>query len=134
MLPRCLPQHRMFFMRSFLLPIVVSVLALSGMSQKRDSRVQMSEASGDRLVTHMVQPICPDPNCALCKDSEVVLQLVVAKGGNVKRVTVVRARDSRLAEAARIAVKQWRYDRYILNGTSVEYVTLTTIKSWMCGT
>jgi protein TonB len=60
--------------------------------------------------------------------------LAVKKSGAVKQVSVVRAGDSRLAEAALHAVKQWRYNPYILNGSPVEYETRTTIKSWICRT
>jgi outer membrane biosynthesis protein TonB len=58
----------------------------------------------------------------------------VKKGGTVKRATVVRASDSRLAEAALNAVSQWRFGSYVLNGSPVEYETHTTIKTWNCGT
>lgn len=98
-----------------------------------ENRLQMTEEAGNRRVTRRVEPNCPDDACSLCKNAEVVLYVVVGKGGTVKQVTVVLG-DSRLAEAALSAVKQWRYERYILNGGPVEYVTRTTIKSWVCGT
>jgi len=94
----------------------------------------VSEGAGNRRVTHRVKPICPDDACTLCKDAAVALYVVVGKGGTVKQVTAVQAGDSSVTEAAVSAVKQWRYERYILNGGPVEYVTRTTIKSWVCGT
>ena len=120
--------------RAFVLTILLGSLALDDLGQSGHSRVQMTEAAGNRLVTHRVEPICPNHTCTLCKDAEVVLTIVVGKGGIVKRVAVLRAGDSGLAEAALSAVKQWRYERYILNGVPVEYVTRTTIRSWACGT
>ena len=61
------------------------------------------------------------------------VKLVVGKSGTVKQVTIVRTADLKLAEAAEHAVKQWRYEPYVLNGSPVEYETYITIKSWMCG-
>ena len=121
-------------MRILVLAIVLSSLALGDLEQKTENYVHLSEAAGDRLVAYRVQPICPNDGCARCRDAEVVLKVVVKRSGTVKRVTVVRAADSRLAEAARNAVQQWRYERYMLNGSPVEYETHTTIKSWSCGT
>jgi len=60
--------------------------------------------------------------------------LVVGRSGIVKQITVVRTPDPKLAEPARDAVEQWRYERYILNGSPVEYQTHTTLKSWRCAT
>jgi TonB family protein len=121
-------------MRALVLTILLGSLALGDLGQKGENRLQMAEGAGNRRVTHRVEPICPDDACMLCKDAEVVLSVVVGKGGTVKQVTVVLAGDSRLAEAALSAVKQWRYERYILNSSPVEYVTRTTIKTWMCKT
>lgn len=52
----------------------------------------------------------------------------------MKQITVVRTPDPKLAEAARDAVKRWRYDRYVLDGSPVEYETHTTLQSWTCAT
>ena len=121
-------------MRTFVLAILLGSLALGDLGEKGENRLKVSEGAGNRRVTHRVEPICPDGACPLCKDAAVALYVVVGKGGSVKQVTVVHAGDSRLAAAAVSAVKQWHYERYILNGSPVEYVTRTTIKSWMCGT
>lgn len=121
-------------MRALVLTILLGSLALGDLREKGENRLQVTEGAGNRRVTHRVEPICPDDACTLCKDADVALYVAVGKSGAVKQVTVVRARDSRLAEAAVSAIKQWRYERYILNGSPVEYVTRTTIKSWMCGT
>jgi TonB family protein len=104
------------------------------LEQKGESRVHVSEAVGNRLVTYRVRPTCPVDACTQCEEAVVVLKLVIKKNGTLKQITVVRAGDSRLAEAALDAVRQWRYGRYMLNGSPVEYETHTTIKSWMCGT
>jgi TonB family protein len=121
-------------MRVLVLAVLFGSLALSDSRLSVPNRVYLSEGAGNRLVKYRVQPSCPYDSCTRCGYAEVVLKLVVRKSGTVKQITVVRARDSRLAEAALDAVKQWRYERYMLNGSPVEYETHTTVKSWMCGT
>ena len=119
-------------MRVIILAILLSSLAFGDLEQKGESRVHVSEAVGNRLVTHRVRPICPDNACTRCDGAEVALKVVIKKSGTLKQVTVVRAGDSRLAGAALEAARQWRYAQYMLNGSPVEYGTSTTIKSWMC--
>lgn len=113
--------------------LLVSVLA-GDLRQNGESHLHISEGAGNRLITRRIQPTCPDDTCALCEHAEVILKLTVKKSGAVEEVSVVRAGDSRLAEAALNAVKQWRYGRYVLNGSPVEYETRTTIKFWICKT
>jgi len=119
-------------MRVIVLAVFLSSQAFVDLEQKGGSRVHVSEAVGNRLVRHRVQPTCPDNVCTRCDGAEVALKVVIKNGGTVKQITVVRASDSRLAEAALDAVTQWRYGRYRVNGSPVEYETHTTIKSWMC--
>jgi hypothetical protein len=121
-------------MKVLVLAVLFGSLLFCDLERKGESRVRLSEGAGNRLVKYWVQPRCPDDSCVPCGDAEVVLQLVVGRSGTVKHVAMVRAPDSRLAEAAMNAVKHWRYERYVLNGSPVEYETYTTIKSWMCGT
>jgi protein TonB len=121
-------------MRVLVFAVLVGSLAWGDLEQKVESRVHVSETVGDSLIRYRVQPICPYLACTRCANAEVVLKLVLKKGGTVKQVSVVHAIDSALAEAALDAVKQWRYDRYVLNGSPVKYETHATIKSWKCGT
>ena len=120
-------------MRVLVLAVLLCSLALGDLEHKGESRVYLSEGVGNRLVMRRVRPTCPDDACSQCEAAELVLKLVINKNGTVKQITVVRAGDSRLAGAALDAVRQWRYGRYMLNGSPVEYETSTTIKSWMCG-
>lgn len=121
-------------MRGLVLLILLSSLLLGDLKQQSEHRLQMSEAAGNAHIKYRVEPRCPDDSCTECGDAEVNLKLVVAKSGGVKQISVVRTPNPKLGEAARNAVKQWRYDRYLLNGSPVEYETYTTIRSWRCGT
>jgi Gram-negative bacterial TonB protein C-terminal len=121
-------------MRVLVFAVLVSSLVWSDLEQKVENRVHLSETLGNSLVKYRIQPICPYGACTRCANAEVALTLVVKKGGTVKQVTVTHASNSRLAQAALDAVSQWRYERYVLNGSPVEYETHATIKSWKCGT
>ena len=117
-------------MKALILAVLLGSFALGDLEQKEEARVHISEALGNRLVAHRVQPVCPDA-CSLCEHAEVKLKLLVSKSGTVKRVTPLSG-DWRLADAAIDAVKQWRYERYLLQRTPAEYETYTTVKSWLC--
>jgi Gram-negative bacterial TonB protein C-terminal len=121
-------------MRVLVFAVLVSSLLWSDLEQKVENRVYLSETLGNSLIKYRIRPICPYDACSRCANAEVALKLVVKKGGIVKQVTVTRASNSRLAQAALDAVSQWRYERYVLNGSPVEYETHATIKSWKCGT
>jgi len=124
-------------MRVLVFAALVSSLVWSDLEQKVENRVHLSETLGNSLVKYRIQPTCPYDACTRCANAEVAevaLKLVVKKGGTVEQVTVTRASNSRLAQAALDAVSQWRYERYVLNGSPVEYETHATIKSWKCGT
>jgi TonB family protein len=121
-------------MRVVILVAVVGSLLCADMEQTVVGRVHLSETVGDSLVNHRIQPICPYKPCTRCDDAKVLLKLVVKKSGTVKQVIVAHSSDSTLAGAALDAVRQWRYDRYVLNGSPVEYDMHVTIRSWECGT
>jgi TonB family protein len=123
-----------FEMRVLVFVVLVGSLVRGDLGQKVQSRVHLSEIVGDSLAKRRLQPICPYDACTRCANAQVVLKLVVSKGGTVKQVTVARASNSMLAKAALDAVSQWRYEQYVLNGSPVEYDTHATIKSWKCGT
>ena len=120
--------------RVLLFAVLVGSLAWADLEQEIQSRVHLSQTVGNSLIRYRVQPICPYDACTRCAKAEVVLKVAVNKGGTVKQVTVAHGSNSTLAEAALDALRQWRYDRYVLNGNPVEYETHVTIKSWKCGT
>jgi len=121
-------------MKVLALAVLVGSLLWADLEQRVESRVRLSRGVGDSLVQYRTQPICPWNACSPCANTEVVLRLVVNKGGTVKHVTVIQASNSMLAEAAVDAVKQWRYRSYLQNGSPEEFETRATVKSWKCGT
>jgi protein TonB len=77
-------------------------------------------------VLHRVLPEYPEPAMALRVRGTVVLKAVVTRQGTVDRISVISG-DPHLAEAAVNAVKQWRYQPYLLNGVPIERDTTITI-------
>ncbi len=75
-------------------------------------------------IVHLERPVYP-PDCrAEGVDGTVMLRAVIgADGGILKVERVNQLVDSRLAEAAISAVKQWRYQPTLLNGVPVEVMT-----------
>lgn len=118
---------------SLVFAVLVSSLIFGDLAQRGDNRVHLSEAAGNRLVKYRVQARCPEDSCTGCANAEVILKLVVGKNGMVNQVTIVRSPTTKLAKAASNAVRQWRYEPYLLNGTPAAYETYTTMRSWMCG-
>src|SRR5271167_473576 len=94
-----------FQMRTLVLAILLSSLALGDLEQKPENYVHLSEAVADSLVTYRVQPIFPDDACPRCAAAEVVLKWVGKRSGTVNQMAVVRAAVSRRLEAALDAVK-----------------------------
>jgi protein TonB len=56
----------------------------------------------------------------------VKLHAIIATDGTIQSLNVIDG-PPLLAEAAREAVRQWRYRPYILNGRPVEVETLITV-------
>ena len=121
-------------MRSLAFFVLFGSLALGDLKQPGEHRLHVAEAEGNRHVRHRVAPHCPEDICSDCAGAEVTVKVVVGKSGGVKEVQVVRTPNRKLGEGAREALRQWRYDRYLLNGSPVEYETYTTIRKWRCGT
>jgi len=118
-------------MKALILVVLFTSFAVGDLDQSVGAGVHISEALGDRFVSHRVQPVCPDA-CSLCEHAAVRLRLLVSKSGMVKRVTPLNG-DSRLVQAAIDVGAQWRYERYLVQGTPIEYETYTTIRSGLCG-
>jgi hypothetical protein len=121
-------------MRSLVLLIVPSSFALATVKWgKETQKAYVSEAAATALVLYQVPPVCPKQACSLCTNSAVRLRVIVGKSGVVKAASRISG-DLSLAGAATNAVTQWRCERYILNGSPVEFETRVTLTSWVCRT
>lgn len=81
-------------------------------------RLQVAE----RPVGGYTYPVAPNPNLT----GKVVLRAIVGADGSVKEVNVLSG-DRPLANAAALAVRQWRYPPHEVNGHAVEVQTSVAI-------
>jgi len=88
-------------------------------------RVRVSILSEARLVNR-VEPIYPKIAIISGIRGEVKLHAIIARDGSIQSLNVTSGHPI-LAAAALDAVRQWRYQPYILNGDPVEVDTLITV-------
>jgi protein TonB len=75
---------------------------------------------------HQVQPAYPDAARTLRIHGAVIVQATIDKYGNVVDATVLRGIGFGCDEAALDAIRQWKYERPMLNGKPVAvYLTVT---------
>lgn len=119
-------------------------LALGGMSEAvtvRTSRTapspQMPARAPERIpiggnvqpskMIKNVRPVYPPDLKDQGINGVVKIKAIISKTGDILNPTVVNTVDSRLAQAALDAVKQWQYTPTLLNGEAVEVVTTIDI-------
>lgn len=88
--------------------------------------VSLPEELAQKLLLEKVQPSYPEQALRAGMQGPVVLQAFIAKDGSIRELKLVRG-SLLLGQAAYQAVKQWRYQPYLLNGKPVEAQTLVTI-------
>jgi len=88
--------------------------------------VHLSEEAAKALLVHSVDPVYPPQAVVQKLQGPVVLQAMIGRDGSVEDVKIVRGYFV-LARAAVAAVKQWRFQPYILNGHPAETQTVLTV-------
>lgn len=79
-------------------------------------------------LVYKVPPVYPEHAKQNGIQGTIVLQGIIAKEGTLLSLEVAsRTADPELAQAARDAVSQWRYEPTLLNGQPVEVVTTITV-------
>jgi periplasmic protein TonB len=104
----------------------VSVPQSSPAMEQSGEPVAVSEETARALLIHTVNPSYPPEALAQKLHGTVVLEVVVARDGSVEDVKMVRGYFI-LAQAAIAAVKQWRFEPYMLNGHAAATQTAITI-------
>lgn len=89
--------------------------------------LRMSQGVTGGALTHRVSPTYPQQARLLRIEGAVQLDAIVGEDGNVHDVQVVKG-DRILAGAAVVAVQQWRYQPFALNGKPVAMHTQVTIQ------
>ena len=88
--------------------------------------VSLSEDLSRRLLLQKVLPSYPDQAVKARLQGPVVLQACIGKDGTIQELKLVRG-SLLLGQAAYRAVKQWRYQPYLVNGRAVEAETFVTV-------
>jgi TonB family protein len=88
--------------------------------------VNVSQGVSQGLLVKKVQPIYPAVALRLRIEGAVQLTATISKSGDISAVKVLGG-DAALARAAVVAVKQWKYKPYLLNGSPVEIQTQITL-------
>ena len=88
--------------------------------------VSLPEELAQKLLLEKVQPSYPEQAMRAGMQGPVVLQAWIARDGTIRELKLIRG-SFLLGQAAYQAVKQWRYQPYVLNGRPVEAQTLVTV-------
>jgi periplasmic protein TonB len=88
--------------------------------------VSLSEDLSRRLLLEKVLPSYPEQAVKARLQGPVVLQAWIGRDGTIQDLKLVRG-SLLLGQAAYRAVKQWRYQPYLINGRAVEAETLVTV-------
>jgi TonB family protein len=95
-------------------------------SAPANSQTGLPEGMTGGHLIQRVNPVYPPTALEQRLQGDVVLQTVIAEDGTVREVTAASG-DSLLAAAATDAVKQWRYEPFLLRGTAVAVSTTVTV-------
>jgi TonB family protein len=94
--------------------------------QQFSEPVAVSEEAARALLVHTVDPVYPPEGLAQKLHGAVILQTLIGRDGSVEDLKIVRGYFI-LGRAAIAAVKQWRFQPYILNGHAASTQTTITI-------
>lgn len=89
-------------------------------------RVRMNESDAEARITRRVLPVYPQQALAQKLEGSVVVHTMIAPDGSVQSAEPASG-DPMLAQAAVEAVRQWRFDPMMLNGTPVTVDTTITV-------
>jgi protein TonB len=89
-------------------------------------RVRISQGVTKGLLIRRVEPTYPPLARSARVQGEVVLSAIISTNGDIENLQLVSGHPI-LVPAALIAVKQWRYKPYLLNGQPTEVETTITV-------
>jgi TonB family protein len=104
-----------------------SATARAGTPDEKPKRVTVSGNVMQQKLTYRVDPIYPEEARRKRIEGTVKLTVVIATDGSIQQIRV-DAGDSLLAKAAVNAVRQWKYERTLLNGQPVEVMTAVNVE------
>jgi TonB family protein len=90
-------------------------------------RVNLSSGLAVGMLLTKVQPVYPVDAKEAHVSGTVVLQAVIGRDGSLQDLRIMQAPSASLAASALIAVSQWKYRPYLLNGNPVEVDTTINV-------
>ena len=91
------------------------------------SIVELSPDAAEGSVIERVEPEYPEQALAQRLQGSVLLDVRIGADGAVQNIKVLSG-DPQLAEAAIVAVRQWKFKPHLVNGRAVEMNTQVTLK------
>ena len=102
------------------------VLSLAAAQVSPSQRVRVSQGVEQGLILTKVDPIYPPLARRARIQGTVILKVVINKSGDVENMQLFSGHPM-LAPAALDAVRQWKYQPYLLNGGPVEVETTVMV-------
>ena len=99
----------------------------SGATVAPHEPVELSPQDEYGHIVKKVPPIYPEAAKQSHIEGKVILQVTIGEDGRVHQMTVLSAPHPLLAIASMMAVKQWEYKPYLLNGHLVSLQTQMTV-------
>ncbi|HVP43024.1 MAG TPA: TonB family protein [Terriglobales bacterium] len=93
----------------------------------RTERVALSGGVTEGHLIRRVEPVYPIPARQARIEGDVVLRAVIGRDGTIEKLTVVSGHPF-LAPAAVEAVRQWRYQPFLLSGRGIEVDTEVLVR------
>jgi protein TonB len=123
--------------RTLILPVYATLLCLGAAGRAQESqppaeqpqppiRVRISQGVSQVLIIKKVQPEYPKKARKKHVESSVLMQAVISKTGDITDLQLISG-DEVPAPLALNAVKQWKYQPYLLEGKPVEVETKITV-------
>jgi TonB family protein len=88
--------------------------------------VSVPEGLSERLILEKVAPGYPEQALRAGLQGSVVLEALIGRDGNIRDIKLIRG-SFLLGKAAYQAVRQWRYQPWVVNGRAVEAQTFVTV-------
>ena len=113
-------------------PVPEEFLPAEGMVQATGMARISGAVSGSHRVK-FVEPIFPDSAKIGHKEGSVVLHAVIDRYGHVRSLLPTSAADPDFVISAIVAVRQWTYRPYLLNGVATDVETTITVNFRVSG-
>jgi periplasmic protein TonB len=103
-----------------------TLAAVPKLAVLQPKRIRISQGVTKGLLIQKIEPKYPPLALAARIWGEVILKAIITKDGEIKELELVSGHPM-LTAAAIVAVRQWRFRPYLLNGEPIEVETTVTV-------